>query len=502
MSELRLSEVMTREPLTAAPSAALAEVAAAMRQRGIGSTVIVEESRVVGIVTERDALAGLAAGAHPHATRAEAWMTPSPLTLAPSDGITHALEEMLKRNFRHIPIVDGARLVGIVSLRQLVNAARIRHVDPWAPGTARGLENVTVAETTLSFIDGQAGRLVYRGYDAVELALGRSFEEVWHLLFRGELPGDDGFARATTGRRDLPLDRDLLRRLVRRGGTVMSMLQATISATGAAWGIRAWHERNPDEAADELLRIATVLPTLVAALWRLRASEAPVDPDPSLGHAANYLWMLEGARPSADRVLALERYLILTAEHGMNASTFTARVIASTGADVVAAVAGAAGAMSGPLHGGAPSLVLDMLDEIGTPERAATYVADAIARGRRVMGFGHRVYRAEDPRARCLRDTAGELGGERVTLARAVEREALAQLRAAKPGRALYTNVEFYAAVVLERAGIPRELFTPTFSIARAIGWTAHVLEQVRDNRLIRPSADYVGPRDRALDAR
>ncbi|TMA86328.1 MAG: CBS domain-containing protein, partial [Deltaproteobacteria bacterium] len=341
MSELRLGEVMTADPLTAAPSASLAEIAAAMRGRGVGSTVIVEEGRVVGIVTERDALAALAAGAHPVAARAESWMTRSPLTLSPADGITHALEEMLNRSFRHIPIVDGGRLVGLVSLRQLVNAARIRHVDPWAPGTARGLENVTVAETALSFIDGRAGRLVYRGYDAVDLALRRSFEDVWHLLHHGDLPVDDGFARQTARLRDLPLDRDLLGHLARRGGTFMSMLQSAISATGAAWGIRPWHEGNPGEAEDEALRIATVLPTLVAALWRLRAGHAPVDPDPSLGHAANYLWMLEGVRPAADRMLALERYLILTAEHGMNASTFTARVIASTGADVVAAVAGA-----------------------------------------------------------------------------------------------------------------------------------------------------------------
>src|SRR5262249_49537439 len=208
---------------------------------------VVEQGRVVGILTERDALAALAAGAHPHAARAEGWMPPSPLTLTLGDGVTHALEEMLKRNFRHIPIVDGGRLVGIVSLRQLVNAARVRHVDPWAPGTARGLENVTVAETMLSFIDGQAGRLVYRGYDAVELALRRSFEDVWHLLYRGELPADEGFAHETARRRDLPVGRELLGNLARGGGTVMSMLQAAISATGAAWGIRAWHERNPDE---------------------------------------------------------------------------------------------------------------------------------------------------------------------------------------------------------------------------------------------------------------
>jgi citrate synthase len=184
----------------------------------------------------------------------------------------------------------------------------------------------------------------------------------------------------------------------------------------------------------------------------------------------------------------------LTAEHGMNASTFTARVIASTGTDVASALAGAVGAFAGPLHGGAPSLVLDMLDDIGTPDRVVPWLDAALAGGRRLMGFGHRVYRAEDPRAACLRDTAVELGGPRIALASAVEAAALARLRAAKPNRALYTNVEFWAAIVLERVGIPRELFTPTFAVARVAGWTAHVLEQVRDNRLIRPTADYVGP--------
>jgi len=197
-------------------------------------------------------------------------------------------------------------------------------------------------------------------------------------------------------------------------------------------------------------------------------------------------------------VTAAQRYLILTAEHGMNASTFTARVIASTGADVAAALVGAAGALSGPLHGGSPSLVLDMLDEIGTAERAGSWIADAIRRRRRIMGFGHRVYRTEDPRAACLRATAEEVGSTRLALARAVEREALEQLRVAKPDRVLATNVEFWAAVTLEAAGLPRELFTPTFAIARLAGWTAHLLEQVRDNRLIRPAAAYVGRAERS----
>jgi citrate synthase len=366
-------------------------------------------------------------------------------------------------------------------------------------GSKKGLDDVTVAATAISHIDGAAGRLVYRGYDAVELARRRSFEDVWHLLVHGDLPADDRFARQVARLRGAPLERATLVRLGREGRTVMLALQAAIAASGAAWGVRPWFGDPTQDTAAIGLRVAAVLPTLVAALWRARSGLPPIDPDPTLGHAANYLWMLEGERPAPERVVGLERYLMLTAEHGMNASTFTARVIASTGADVVAAVAGAAGALAGPLHGGAPSLVLDMLDAIGTAERAEGWIHDTLGAGGRLMGFGHRVYRAEDPRAVCLHATAEELGGGRVAFAEAVERSALAALRLHKPERVLFTNVEFYSAVVLESAGIPRELFTPTFCVARTVGWTAHVLEQIADNRLIRPAADYVGPIGRRL---
>jgi citrate synthase len=365
-----------------------------------------------------------------------------------------------------------------------------------------GLENVTVARTALSHIDGRAGRLVYRGYDAVALACGRTFEDVWHLLHEGELPADDGFARRVAELRTSPLGTDVLAVLARTPGTLMSALQAAIAATGAAWGVRPWHERDPGEATRAGLRLGAVVPTLVATLWRLRTGREPVPPDPTLGLGADYLRMIEGRPAPPERVRALERYLVLTAEHGMNASTFTARVVASTGADVIAAVAAAAGALAGPLHGGAPALVLDMLDEIGWPARARAWVRDTLAAKRRIMGFGHRVYRAEDPRAACLRATAEALGGRRVALARAVERAALDALRAAKPGRALYTNVEFWSAVVLEEVGVPRALFTPTFCVSRTAGWTAHVREQVADNRLIRPAAEYVGPAERPVPAR
>ena len=367
--------------------------------------------------------------------------------------------------------------------------------------TTNGLDDVTVAETCLSEIDGRAGRLSFRGYDAVELARGRTFEDVWALLVDGELVPNDAFAGRVASLRSSPLDRATLRGVAAAGSSPMASLQAAIAACGAAWGVKPWYGRNAFDSRDIGVRLASVVPTLVAELWRASRGEAPIEPDPLLGHAANFLWMLDGRSPSDDRALALERYLVLTAEHGLNASTFTARVIASTGADIVSAVAGAAGALSGPLHGGAPSLVLDMLDEVGAPERAEERVRAAIAGGRRLMGFGHRVYRAEDPRAACLRETAAELGGKRTILAREVERVALAELRRAKPDRPLFTNVEFWAAVVLERAGVPRPLFTPPFCISRTVGWVAHGLEQIADTRLIRPAATYVGPPVRPLAA-
>ncbi len=500
MGELRLGNIMTPDPLTTAPRTPLAEAAGAMQERGVGSVIVVEDGKVVGILTERDLVRATAEGAHPSEVAIDTWMTSSPVTMTPDDDATHALETMFERGFRHIPIVDSEKLVGIVSLRQVIGSARLRKVDPWSPGTAKGLENITVAETELSFIDGQAGRLIYRGYDAVELAKKCTFPEVWHLLYHGTIPTDDSFERRTAELRTSPLDVQLLRDLAASSGTFMASLEAAISACAAAWGLGSWLDEDVEVVEQDALRLGAVVPSLVCGLWRLQEGKDPIDPDPALGPAENYLWMMFGEQPTEEQVVAVRRYLILLAEHGMNASTFTGRVIASTGADIGSAVAGACGALSGPLHGGAPSLVLDMLDEIGSPDKAEQWISDAVAQGKRIMGFGHRVYKAEDPRAACFRETATELASERVDLARAVETVTLEQLRAAKPGRALYTNVEFWSAVVLERAGIPRRLFTPTFAVARTIGWTAHIIEQVRDNRLIRPTAEYIGPQDQTLD--
>jgi citrate synthase len=220
----------------------------------------------------------------------------------------------------------------------------------------------------------------------------------------------------------------------------------------------------------------------------------PVDPDPDLGHAANYLWMVTGRHPEPELARALERYLILTVDHGFNSSTFTARVIASTGADAAAAMVGAVGALSGPLHGGAPSRALDTIDAIGRPERAEPFIRAAVSRGDRIMGFGHAVYRTEDPRSLMLRGVAERLGGDLVDLATDIEKTVVSVLADVKPDARLYANVEFYAGVVMDRCGLPREMFTPTFAVSRAIGWSANIAEQADERQIIRPAARYVGP--------
>jgi citrate synthase len=249
-----------------------------------------------------------------------------------------------------------------------------------------------------------------------------------------------------------------------------------------------------EEVRQQAVRMTAVAPVLLMAMYRSHQGLEPVTPDPELGYAAAYLQMLTGKRPDPEYARAVEKYLILTMDHGFNASTFTARVIASTGADLGSGLVGAIGALSGPLHGGAPSRALQTLDEIGTADRAYDYLREKVASGQRLMGFGHRVYKTDDPRSTLLREVALELGGEQADLAQHVEQTALQVLNELKPGRRLYTNVEFYAGVVMNTAGIPRDMFTPTFACSRTVGWTAAICEQAGHNRLIRPSAIYVGP--------
>jgi citrate synthase len=287
---------------------------------------------------------------------------------------------------------------------------------------------------------------------------------------------------------------DLLPAMVGAGTPPLAALRTALSHLAAVEAMPPTYDADPQTSRANALRLCAVTPVLVAALYRASIGAAAIAPRDDLGSAANYLYMIDGEVPEPARARAIEQYLILAIDHGFNASTFTARVVTSTGADVGAAVVAALGALSGPLHGGAPSRALDTLDAIGTPENTEAWVRRAVADGERIMGFGHAVYRTADPRSVMLRDIARSLGGPRVDFAVQVEATVERVLAELKPGRELHTNVEFYTGVVMEQCGIPRQLFTPTFAASRVVGWSAHILEQSTETAIIRPSARYVGP--------
>ncbi|MFI0790134.1 citrate synthase/methylcitrate synthase [Streptomyces lydicus] len=364
----------------------------------------------------------------------------------------------------------------------------------------RGLAGVIVTETRLGDVRGREGFYHYRQYSAVELATSRSFEDVWYLMFHGELPDAAqlaAFRVETAALRPLPdAVRDALPALAGAGALAgpLAGLRTALSLFGASLGFCPLYDIDADRRRADALAVCAAVPTLLTALHRLGRGLQPVAPRADLGHAANYLYMLTGEEPEPAQVRAIEAYLISTIDHGFNASTFTARVITSTGADLAACLVGAVGALSGPLHGGAPSRALDMLDAIGTPDRIDDWIRDRVLGGDRIMGFGHSVYRTEDPRSRMLRGVAEGFGGPLVEFAVQVETRVEELLAELKPGRELHTNVELYAGVVMELCGLPREMFTPTFCAARVIGWSANVLEQAEDSKIIRPAARYVGP--------
>ena len=493
-------EIMSAPVVTAAASDTLQAAAARMDERRVGCVVVTDASnRPTGILTERDLLRAAAAGAEASIGKTSEWMTADPDTVAPDASVQDALRLLMERGYRHLPVVDETGLIGIVSLRDLIGIAEIRPVGTPAVDVPRGLKGVAVAETTIGDVRGDEGFYHYRQYDATELAARCSFEDVWHLIHRGSLPTPDerrAFDEEVRGLRGIPAEvAELLPSIARtHAGSPLIALRSAYSATAAVLGFGSTLDIDRAALERQALRTCAVFPTLTVALYRLQRGLEPIASNPDLPHAANYLFMLSGREPDPAHARAVEQYLISTIDHGFNASAFTARVIASTRADLGSAVTGALGALSGPLHGGAPSRALDMLDEIGTPENAEPWLRERLERGDRIMGFGHAVYRTEDPRSKLLLGIAQRLGGPRVQLAQAVERRALALLRELRPGRELYSNVEFYASVVLEAAGLPRELFTPTFAVSRVVGWTAHVLEQTEDNRIIRPSARYVGP--------
>ncbi|MFJ6507820.1 citrate synthase/methylcitrate synthase [Streptomyces sp. NPDC091879] len=364
----------------------------------------------------------------------------------------------------------------------------------------RGLAGVVVTDTELGDVRGLEGFYHYRQYSAVELAQTRDFEDVWHLLAHGDLPDAPRravFTERTAALRRLPDDvRAALPAIAAATGLSgpLAGLRTALSLLGASLGFRPVYDIDAERRRDDGLAATAAVPTLLTALYWIGQGLEPVEPREDLGYAANYLYMLTGSEPDARRARAVEQYLISTIDHGFNASTFTARVIASTGADVAACLVGAVGALSGPLHGGAPSRALDTLDAIGTPDRIDGWIRERVLAGDRIMGFGHPVYRTEDPRSRMLRGIAQEFGGPLVDFAVEVEHRVEAILAELKPGRELHTNVEFYAGVVMELCGLPREMFTPTFAAARVVGWSANILEQAEDSKIIRPAARYVGP--------
>jgi citrate synthase len=492
-----VQELMSAPAVTCDADASLADATALMNEHQIGSVVVTAGRAVAGILTERDLLRATAEHVDPMTEPVTRWMTADPDAVRPDEEVGAAWSGLTHHHYRHLPVIDEDSLVGVVSIRDLLTVAQIRPADESGADVPRGLEGVVVAETSVGDVRGQEGFYHYRQYAATELAARRSFEDVWKLLLDGELPeraGSELFVAEVAAARDLPEVVTRLLPAIAKAGSVLDGVRTAVSLLGAELGWRPSVDLAAPELRDQAIRVSAVMPTLVASLARLRNGNEPVPPRSDLSHAANYLWMLTGTEAPDSHVRAIEQYLVLTIDHGFNASTFTARVITSTGADLAAAICGAVGALSGPLHGGAPSRALDMLDSIGTPDRAEAWIREAVTRGDRIMGFGHRVYKTEDPRSAFLRATARTLGGPLVDFAEQVEHTTVDVLAELKPGRQLYTNVEFFAGVVMHTCGIPRELFTPTFAMSRTVGWTAHVLEQAADNRLIRPAARYVGP--------
>ncbi len=349
-----------------------------------------------------------------------------------------------------------------------------------------GLDGIVATETTLSHVDGAAGRLIVRGHDLENLA-GWSFERLLALLWQGLAPEEQDEAQIRTALGDARTHAfallDLLLPLT-DGLSPVEALRLLLSALADA---------RPEP--HHVFAVAAT-PVFTAAISRRRSGHAPIAPDPTLGQAADFLKMLRGVPAGAEEIRALDTYLVTVADHGLNASTFAARVIASTKAGLFSSVIGALCALKGPLHGGAPGPVLDMLDAIGEESRIRPWLTETLARGERLMGFGHRIYRVRDPRADVLKGAAADLrqASNWIRFAEAVEAEALALLAAKKPLRPIQTNVEFYTALILESVGFPRDSFTNVFAAGRMAGWTAHVLEQENNNRLIRPQSRYIGP--------
>ncbi|MEZ4732839.1 MAG: citrate synthase/methylcitrate synthase [Caldilineaceae bacterium] len=375
-------------------------------------------------------------------------------------------------------------------------ATMMERADAVHNGFKPGLEGVVAAETRLSHVDGQNGELIIGGFPLEAFAGEVTFEETVFLLWHGELPAQDelaAFRAQLAARRTLP-------------AAVVALLAAaaqqqlpTMTALRMAAGALDLDNQPAEENMQQAARLLARLPTIVATYWRLRQGQTPIEPDPTLGHAANYLYLLTGKRPTDTQVRGMETYLNTVVDHGLNASTFAARVIIATDTDLTSALIGALGALKGPLHGGAPGPALDMVFAIGAAEHAEPYLRAKLEQGERLMGFGHRIYKVRDPRAAVLSQAAEKMfragGGDLALyqLATAVEQTAVRLLAEYKPGRNLQTNVEFYTALLLHGLGLETDLFTPTFAIRKRRRLVGHCFEQQATGRLIRPQSRYVG---------
>lgn len=348
-----------------------------------------------------------------------------------------------------------------------------------------GLDGIVAAETLLSHVDGQAGRLVLRGLDVERAAQSLDFEAITALLWQGFHPlgGRPDELRAAIGRA--------------RGRVAVRLpvLLPAIAGLNAVEALRLMLSSLPDgDAADDAVMAVAAMPVFIAAIARRARGLAAVAPDDGAGQAADFLRMLTGASVKPELARALDTYLVTVSDHGLNASTFAARIVASTRAGMVSSVVAGLCALKGPLHGGAPGPVLDMLDAVGDAAAAPAWITGELAAGRRLMGFGHRIYRVRDPRAEVLKRAVRTLSSPRIALAEQVEQAALTALARHRPDRPLETNVEFYTALLLDAVGLSRDLFTPVFAMGRVAGWTAHVMEQEATGRLMRPASRYIGP--------
>lgn len=490
-----LAELMTSPAVLARPDESLSAAIERLHDRRVGSVLVLDGADLLGIVTERDILRAMAEHVAVSAPLAEVMTTPVD-TLTVATPAADALALMRERGYRHMPVVDLDEVVGVVSLRDLMRVATIGPAE-----VPRGLKGVVVADTEVGDVRGGEGFYHYRQYSAVDLAMQRPLEDVWQLMIDGRLPASlserAAFAAEVAECAHVPDEVLEVLPAIARASQPLDGLRTALSLAASARRLRPIIDIDAAQRRRDALFLCAVTPALLTALHRLRSGNRPLASS-GLGYAFDYLTMMHGHEPTDAQAAAIGRYLVSTVDHGFNASTFTARVVASTGADFGACIAAALGALSGPLHGGAPSRALDLLDDIGTIDRIEEVVGPMIVRGEKIMGFGHPVYRTADPRSTMLRLTASEMATTAeqrsfVEFATAVERSVLQLFRELKPGREIHTNVEFYAGVVMELCGVPRSMFTPTFASSRVIGWCANVIEQAVDNKIIRPAARYVG---------